>query len=279
MYGSEIFVFIVSSLISVVFLFYWYLSLETIWPRDRGAKSRFYLHLLPPVCAVIICVFLLTLASFDVVDDPIYIFFYIVLGMAWLAICLMFMFMLLDISWRDDAIENNNKAAVFAVSGGMLGITAIYAGANIGDGPGWWTVVVAGGFGVFTWFLLIIILQKICSVCERITIERDLGTGIRMFFYMIASGLILGRGAAGDWTSFSSTVIEFIDAWPVLGLALLAGIIEWQNGRKTKNMSLPSHEISLSAVIGILYLLIAILVVLLLPELPQNILYGFAKLI
>jgi hypothetical protein len=62
-----------------------------------------------------------TVASFDVVTDSVYLFFYIALGAAWLAVGKEMLFIILDFSWRDDAIEANNKAAVLAVSGVYLG--------------------------------------------------------------------------------------------------------------------------------------------------------------
>lgn len=57
-----------------------------------------------------------------------------------------------DLSWKDDILNGNNKSALAAFAGGFLGAAAIYAAANIGDGPGWWCFLLAsgvilGGFG------------------------------------------------------------------------------------------------------------------------------------
>ncbi len=181
-----------------------------------------------PLISLVIYLYTMTvLASFDVVDSFIYIVLYTLLGFAWLYYGLMAMAYFFDLSWVDDALNMNNKAALFSVTGGFLGLTIIYAGANIGDGPGWWCVVFAGGLGLAAWILIALVVNKFTKVFERITVERDISCGIRIGSYLLASGIILGRASAGDWTSFSMTIIEFWVGWPVLPLALLAILSEF----------------------------------------------------
>ena len=60
----------------------------------------------------------------------------------------------------DADIVLDNKAAVFPAAGGFVGVTLIYAGANTGDGPGWWVVLFAAGLGLITWLGLV----KYCRI-------------------------------------------------------------------------------------------------------------------
>ncbi|MCL1857267.1 MAG: hypothetical protein FWF84_06505, partial [Kiritimatiellaeota bacterium] len=72
------------------------------------------------------------------------------------------------------------------------------------------------------WVALAVIVHRATRVFERITVERDVGSGVRCGLYLLASGAILGRASSGDWTSFSATVEEFGIGWPALPLALVA---------------------------------------------------------
>ena len=164
-----------------------------------------------------------------------------------------------DLSWIDDALNMNNISAMYAVIGGFLGLSIIYAGANIGDGLGWWCVIFAGGLGIGTWILMGIVVDKITKAFERITVDRDISCGIRIGSYLLASGIILGRASAGDWTSFSMTVIEFGVGWPVLPLTMLTVIVEYyyNNLSEPQNNGKPGNKIG-SIFWGVVYTAIAI---------------------
>lgn len=200
----------------------WYKKLQEVEPVRRDKVIKYVMTFLPIASFFIILFTLKVLASFDVVNDFIYIIFYILLGYSWTFLGLLFVFRFFDISWVDDVLNLNNKAALYTVSGAFLGIVLIYSGANIGDGPGWWCVIFAGGLGIITWFLLGRLVHSVTDVFERITVDRDINCGFRTGAYLLASGIILARASAGDWTSFSSTVVEFLVGWPVLLLTALA---------------------------------------------------------
>jgi hypothetical protein len=125
-------------------------------------------------------------------------------------------------SLRDDIGEQDNRAAVPVMFGALFGLMACYAGSNIGDGPGWWCVVWAGGLATFTWFIAVGLLASKGQMADTITIERDSAAGFRLMGFMLAAGIICGRGAAGDWTDAFTTVIEFGAAWPIIPLLLFA---------------------------------------------------------
>jgi hypothetical protein len=141
----EILVFAVSMFCSYKFLDKWYTPLLLKRPLNRSKTAKYILGLLPVVSLCIILFTLKMLASFDVVGSFIYILMYVFLGGAWLFLGITIMSCLFDLSWLDDALNLNNTAALIAVAGGFLGLTLIYSGANIGNGPGWWCVIFTGG--------------------------------------------------------------------------------------------------------------------------------------
>ena len=199
---SEVLIFVLCLVGSAVFLCRWYTFTFKSWPAERTKKARLVFGILPLAASVIVTYTLESLASFDVVGNAFWTFFYIVMGYAWIYAGLTAMSLCFDLSWIDDALNLGNKAAMIAVTGGFLGITLIYSGANIGDGPGWWCVFFAGGLGMAAWLVLGVIVNRIGKVFYRITVERDIYCAIRTGAYFIASGIILGRASAGDWTSF-----------------------------------------------------------------------------
>lgn len=208
----------------------------------------------------------MTLASFDVVGDPFYIIFYLTLGFAWIHCGVFMMACVFDLSWIDDILSMNNNAALISFIGGFLGLTIIYSAANIGDGPGWWCVIFAGGLGLITWIVLALIINLLTQVFERVTIERDVLCGVRFGGYLLASGIILGRASAGDWTSFSMTVVEFMAGWTVLPLTALMIIVERVYIYKAKNKSEGGvGSLWLSVFWGMLFTIISGLSVMMLP--------------
>jgi hypothetical protein len=256
-----------------------------VWQRlqiYRNAFPTVTLCLTPVLAAAIFIYTLTTLASFDVVNSFIYILFYLIIGIACLCSCMFLLFVFFDLSWIDDVLNMQNPAAALAVAGGGLGTALIYAGSNVGDGPGWWCVFVAGGLGIIAWFILGIIVNIITKVFKQITIGRDIFCGIRTFSYLISSGIIIGRASAGDWTSFSKTIEEFGDGWPVLFLSALFIIIElllvnisYNNRQNEIKNDLSKYAISL--LLGAVYLAIAIFAVYFLPPLPVNPIYQLAR--
>lgn len=262
----EFLIFIFSGYYSLHSIYNWYRRLGGMWPSGQYNTIKLTLGFLPAVSFAIILFTLKVLASFDVVGAFIYILFYIFLGFAWIFAGLYLVFMSFDLSWIDDAVENKNKAAMFAVTGAFLGLTIIYSGANVGDGPGWWCVLFAGGLGLIAWILLGILMNKFTGIFERISVERDIYCGIRFGCYLLASGIILGRASAGDWTSFSVTIVEFLVGWPVLPLTVLAIFIERFYINSAKSRERINNNYLLSSIYwGIIYVIIAVLCVMMFP--------------
>jgi hypothetical protein len=147
-----------------------------------------------------------------------------VLGLAWIALALSAL-PWLGLSLRDDVLERRNPAAAWAVAGAAVGTTLLYGLANTGDGPGWWCVVVAALLAQAALFLGWAAMLALSDLHDAITIDRDPGAGLRAGAWFAAAGLVLGRAAAGSWTSFDATVLEFVDVARHFPLLIAAGVM------------------------------------------------------
>jgi len=275
---SEFIVIILSAYFAAVHLFRWYRLTIAVIKADRNDFITAVFCLAPVFAAIINLFTLTTLASYDVVDSPFYITYYLIIGLSWFIASIYCMFAFFNLSWIDDALNMENPAAALAIAGGGLGATLIYAGSNTGDGPGWWCVFFAGGLGLFCWLLLGVLINSATKIFKQITVGRDFSCGIRTCAYFISSGIILGRASGGDWTSFSKTVVEFADGWPVLILTALFILIELaitnsnaQDSRRGYADKQVKYGLSLS--LGAIYIAAAVCAVILLPPLPVNPIY------
>jgi hypothetical protein len=204
----------------------WYVSL--FGPRGFGARPPAVRRVaLAPLAALAVLWYVLrTMSSFDVQEDPRYLAMYLALGAAWTGLSVRL------IPWfgldaRRDVAERRNDAAAVAIGGAVLGCALCFAGGNIGDGPGWWVVMLAALMASAGLFAIWGVVEQLGKVSEVVTIERDLAAGIRLAGVLIAAGLLLGRAVAGDWVSLDATIRDFVvTAWPVLPLAVMAVLVE-----------------------------------------------------
>ncbi|MEK6372093.1 MAG: hypothetical protein AABO58_05305 [Acidobacteriota bacterium] len=180
----------------------------------------------PLFCALLLLAVLLTLAADDVRRDPVYLFFYTLMGMAWIGGWAAF-FGAFGIRLREDVAEGKNRAAAIALAGSLIAVTLAFAGGNIGNGPGWWVVVVCAALSTGAIFVLWMLIEWTTGVSERVTVERDVAAAIRFAGLVIALGVILGRAVAGDWESLDATLEDFWRVgWPALLLAAAGIIVE-----------------------------------------------------
>jgi uncharacterized membrane protein YjfL (UPF0719 family) len=182
----------------------------------RLPRIRIALAAAPLVTIAILFGVLRIYADQDVRDSAIYLLFYSTMGAAWVGFFRLFL-PVVGINPIDDGLHRRNPAAAIASVGMLFGLMACFAGANIGDGPGWWVVLFSALLPTVTLFLLWLILNAITRIAETITIDRNTAGAWRAAGFWVGSGTVLGRAAAGDWVSTNETLRDFIVVgWPVL---------------------------------------------------------------
>ncbi|OUL18272.1 hypothetical protein BV378_36860 [Nostoc sp. RF31YmG] len=214
--------FLISILASWKIWSKWYLSILSVTKLASPFKHRFAMLITPVICVGLLLGILRVLASQDVRNNVFYLFFYLLMGTTWLGIAVQ-AFLFCGLSVRDDAIERQNTAASYSISGALIGVTLCFAGGNIGDGPGWWAVVYSAMLSTNAWFLLWLVLEFFTQISEAIAIDRDSASGLRLAGFLIASGAILGWAVAGKWQSLNATTVDFIrHGWFAIILAIAA---------------------------------------------------------
>ena len=226
MSDDEVGVLVISIIVTIVSWGAWYIAPAFVRRVGPAPWGSVLLQVTPLAAGAMLWLVLRTASSHDVRDDPTYLFMYLVLGAAWVGVWIRLL-ALTGISKRDDVVERSNSSAALAVAGAMFGITLCYAGGNIGDGPGWWVVVFSAGLATVAFFAVWMVLETVTGVSDTVTVDRDPSGGLRLAGFLVACGLILGRGAAGDWVSAEATVRDFaLTAWPVIVLVVVAASVE-----------------------------------------------------
>jgi hypothetical protein len=216
MSGDEVFVTFLSSVVAASAWLSWLNNAFASRRLAPSRRARLQLVLAPVVCALLLFAVIRRFASPDVRDSALYTFQYMVMGAAWVGVSVRFLSWL-GISLRDDVTERHNRAAQAVIAGSAVGLTLAFAGANIGEGPGWWVVLFCSLLSTAGLYLLLYLLARTSGCVDSIIIDRDLASGIRLEGLVIAVGLILGRAVAGDWYSARGTVLDFVDVgWPAL---------------------------------------------------------------
>jgi hypothetical protein len=105
------------------------------------------------------------------------------------------------------------------------------AGANIGDGPGFEVVLFCSVLTTFYLLVLCFLIARASGPADSITIECDLGAGIRAGRWFAGTGVVIGACVAGDWISVAATLRDFVRyAWP---LAIFAWALDCCRLRKS----------------------------------------------
>lgn len=225
MSGDELMVLAFSVAIGLGMWIKWYGNVLMVSPLVCTPHRRWFMFV-PPVCMLILFCILKVFASFDVRDSAIYLFFYMAMGGAWVALSGL-LFPVLGLSVRDDALERRNSASAIGVTGALVASTLTFAGSNIGDGPGWWVVIFCAMLSTGALLLLWLLMDMVGGIIEKIRVDRDIGAGWRLGSLLVAAGLILGRSVAGDWESADATVRDFARmGWVACVLAVCAGVVE-----------------------------------------------------
>ena len=208
-----------------IFLFWvpWIRDIMVIYDR-RGRYAGIAAFFAPFFALGILFFVLRNFSSLDVRSNPVYIVFYMAFGLAWCGLMTKF-FSFLGLDFRHDVAEQDNYAADVAISGAVLGSMLCFSGGNIGDGPGWWVVFFCAAVATVVWMLVWIVVDQVNGVCEAITVDQDLATGIRFAGFLAASGLVFGRAMAGNWVSAAATLTDFWRVSAPLGVLVVIALL------------------------------------------------------
>jgi uncharacterized membrane protein YjfL (UPF0719 family) len=204
----------------------WYYFLWIGQPLRGPHRGRMAFALVPFFCLILLFAVLRRWSANSVKADLLTVLFFLSFGASWLRLSQL-VFGLLGVSARDDVLERGNPAAAWVICGQLVGATFCFSGASVGDGPGPEVVVWCALLSTVSLFLLWFLVDRVASVADTITIDRDLGTGIRLSGWFVATGIVLGDAVTGDWKSMSATARDFaLCAWPAAAFALLMAFLE-----------------------------------------------------
>ncbi|MCD6051758.1 MAG: hypothetical protein K0Q55_3167 [Verrucomicrobia bacterium] len=213
----------IGAVVSIGFQFKWWTDI----PLGRTLKARLPFLMVKPLCVTLMIIPALLLWSDpEVKASGVYLTLLTTNGLLWL-----FLWKkattLAGVSFDVDVQENNNGAAGLALAGGLIGVSFIYCGSNVGTGPSLWNnvfSVIVGTIGFFLWWM---IFEANAHISRAVTEDRDPAAGLRLAGMLVALGLICGRAVAGNWESPEATLRDFIvDSWFCAALLLVA--IPWE---------------------------------------------------
>jgi uncharacterized membrane protein YjfL (UPF0719 family) len=214
----------------------WYYSLQLGRTLGASRRGRVALALVPVFCAIFLFAILKRLSAYNVKSDPTTVVLYLMFGASWLGLTQL-VFGLLGVSARDDVLERGNPAAAWIISGQLIGTAFCFAGANVGNGPGPEVVTLCAFLSTFTLLLLWFLIDHAASLTDTITIDRNVGIGIRLCGWLVANGIVLGDAVSGNWKSATATARDFAGcAWPAAAFAVLVAFLE----RKLRTLG-PDH--------------------------------------
>ncbi len=187
---------------------------------------RWPLTVAPVLSVAVLLVVLLSASSHDVRGSVLYIAFYLIMGLGWVGAGTALL-PFLGISPRDDAVERANHGASRVSAAAVLSLTLCFAGANIGEGPGWWVVVFCAALSTAALLVLWFLVAMVGLGTRAVIVERDAAAALRLAGFLLGAGLVLGRSVAGDWISVGQTMADFGRiTWPLPLAALVASAVD-----------------------------------------------------
>lgn len=228
---DEVLVFLISIVLAPILWLRLYFGLITVSPLGNPPASRLPLFLTPMLCGTFLLAVLLLWAARDVREHTEYIALFMVSGAATVGVALQAL-PLFGLSFRDDVVETPNRAARWVACALMLAVTMAFACANVGEGATIWMTLIPAALALSTLALLWLLLECFCSFSEAITVERDFAAGLHLSGFLVANALILGRAVAGDFESWSATLVDFVRLGlpsVVLSCAAIAVELKWRS--------------------------------------------------
>jgi hypothetical protein len=220
--GDEMMALIVSAVVGVMAAGSW--LARGLGTTSLGARMapRWALLLLPPLALAALWRVLAVDAAIDVRTDVRYQFLFVAMGSIWVWV-LPRALAFIGVSYRDDALERRNVAAAIAIAGTVASLGILFAGSNMGEGPSIWNTVATALAATAVLSGSVLILALATEVGDTISVERDVPAGVRFAGWIAASGIVLGRAAAGNWVSSSAMIDDLISiGWPVAVLLAIA---------------------------------------------------------
>jgi uncharacterized membrane protein YjfL (UPF0719 family) len=223
---DEVFLLVISITLAAMTAYRWVVSFIV---SIRFRARSWLLLLFTPVISLTFVLFVLRRwADDEVRDDGRYLTLLMLLATGWMG---MFSALLgfFGLGLREDAAERRNFAAALAWCGAMLGVTILFAGGNIGEGPSLWNNVFSAGLGSATLLGYWLVLSWTANVSNAIPIDRDIASGIRMGAFLLADAIVFGRALAGTWQSAWHTADDFVRQAGItvaaLGIAIIVEFI------------------------------------------------------
>lgn len=177
--------------------------------RGGGRHIGLKISIVAAACAAVQFFVLRRCSAAEVKDAPRFLLLYLTLGAIWVTVSIR-LFVFVGLSFLDDVLERGNPAAGIAFSGLSVGLTFCFAGANIGEGPGPQAVLFSAALPTAGLMFLWLLAACWTGWADRITVDRDFSSGLRAAGLFVATGIIFGRAAAGDWKSASATSLDFL---------------------------------------------------------------------
>ncbi|MFO0830320.1 MAG: hypothetical protein U0637_00620 [Phycisphaerales bacterium] len=212
---DEVFVSLVCGVVALVAWAVYFFRAGSVKVRPPGGGLG-WLLLGPAVSAVLLLVVLRVLAAHDVRGDVLYIAMYQAMGAAWAGL-FVFAMPLMGLRPMADAVQRGIGGAGFVAGCLIVAVTLAFAGANIGDGPGWWVVVLCAVLSTAVLLVCWGVLQVVVGPLDRVLVDRDNSAALRLGVCMVCCGAVLGRSVAGTWVDLGRTIEDFMfTAWPVV---------------------------------------------------------------
>ena len=226
MSGDEGLTLLIAFIIALVGGMRWCFTSFRVTRLGSPPGLRAGLFLVPPICLALLFLVLVNCSAGDFRGDWRYIALFLCVGAAWLTVVGGVLLPILGLSPREDAMEGRNPAAVTAISGALLGAMLCFAGSNVGEGPTIWTTIGPAALATGALFTLFLLQELASSVVGSIVVDRDPASGLRLAALLVASGLILGRGMAGDYQSAENTLSDFVSqGWPAAVLTVAGTLL------------------------------------------------------
>jgi hypothetical protein len=205
MSGDETLVLVAATGFTLIYFARFYAALRGASRLYKNAWQIRLLGLTPPLLVALLFRALLSWADPIVRESLGYLLLFSLVGAAWMAVVLRAL-SYFGLSFRDDVVEARNPAAATVVVGALIGIMLSFAGSNVGSGPTIWTTLIPAVLALGVFLAALWLLELVAHPSEAVTLDRDPAAGVRLAGFLVATGAILGRSAAGDFRSFEDTV-------------------------------------------------------------------------